>query len=326
MAQALSWTDAHVRATRDVTPTVRLFEIVPDHAAPMRYPAGSNINVGVIINGRPDTRSYSLVGEPGTDCYRIAVKRVPESRGGSAYMWSLPQGSRLMITDPESHFELDYGRPDYLLVAGGIGITPVYGMALDLAHRGASLRMVYAARSREELAFVGELRTALGPRLQTFASDAGEHLDLRTALQRLGPGGLAAVCGPLPMLEEAKRTWRDIGRNPTDLRFETFGSSGARPAEPFVVRLSPQGFEIVVPETKSILDALAEAGVELMSDCRRGECGICAVDLLEVSGEVDHRDVFFSEEQKRENRKICTCVSRASGKITIDSAYRADEV
>jgi vanillate monooxygenase ferredoxin subunit len=324
MRYALSWTDAQVRHIRPVTPTVRLFEIVPDRGGPEPYPVGSHINVEVFIRGLPETRSYSLVGEPAADCYRIAVKRLPESRGGSAYMWSLTEGARLTITHPQSHFDLEYGHAEYLLIAGGIGITPIYGMALNLARRGANLRMAYAARTRAELAFGDELRDVLGPRLQTFVSDEGRHLDIRSALTDLGPGGLAAVCGPLPMLDEVRRVWRELERNPGDLRFETFGSSGTRASEAFRVRLMPQNREIVVPETQSMLDALNRAGFEIMSDCERGECGICAVDVLDVEGEIDHRDVFFSDEQKKESHKMCTCVSRAIGTVTIDTAYRPD--
>jgi ferredoxin-NADP reductase len=324
MRYALSWTDAHLRHIRPVTPTVRLFEIVPNHGRPDPYPVGSHLNVQVLIGGLPDTRSYSLVGEPAPECYRIAVKRLPESRGGSAYMWSLTEGARLTITHPQSHFEIEYGHPEYLLIAGGIGITPIYGMALNLARRGANLRMGYAARTRAELAFGDALHDVLGPRLQTFVSDEGQHLDIRSALASLGPGGLAAVCGPLPMLDEVRRVWRDLERNPGDLRFETFGSSGTRAPEPFRVRLMPQNRELVVPETQSMLDALNQAGFEIMSDCERGECGICAVNVLDVEGEIDHRDVFFSDEQKKESHKMCTCVSRAIGTVTIDTAYRPD--
>jgi ferredoxin-NADP reductase len=324
MRFALQWTRAHVRAIREVTPSIRLFELAPEEEAPLRYPLGSHINVAVEIQGRPDTRSYSLVGEPGEDVYRVAVKRHPDSRGGSAYMWSLSVGARLSVSHPQSLFEIDFGRAEYLLIAGGIGITPIHGMALTLARRGDRLRMMYVARTRAELAFADELRDALGPRLETFVLDEGQRLDVRVPLQELHPEGLAAVCGPLTLLDETRRTWRALGRDPTDLRFETFGDSGRWAPEPFTVRIAPDGPEIVVPETMSMLDALNSAGIEIISDCRRGECGLCAVDVLEVQGEIDHRDVFFSDAQKKEKHKLCTCVSRVIGRITIDSGYRPD--
>jgi vanillate O-demethylase ferredoxin subunit len=108
------------------------------------------------------------------------------------------------------------------------------------------------------------------------------------------------------------------------LRFETFGNSGRFASEPFKVRIPRLGTEVDVPQNQTMLEALEAAGIEMIFDCRRGECGLCALDILEVDGVVDHRDVFFSDEEKAANRKLCTCVSRvARGSITVDTADRA---
>jgi ferredoxin-NADP reductase len=106
------------------------------------------------IAGLPDVRSYSLVGDRPVDgAYRIAVKRLADSRGGSEHIHSLAPGAELSISEPRSHFELQYGRPEYLLVAGGIGVTPIVGMAHALARHGRPFRLLYAARSRAQMAF-----------------------------------------------------------------------------------------------------------------------------------------------------------------------------
>jgi vanillate O-demethylase ferredoxin subunit len=317
---AETWTVARLRIVRDLTPTIREFEIVPEGQLPTGYPLGAHINVEVQAFGKPDTRSYSLTGADG--CYRIAVKHDPEGRGGSAYMWALKPGARLRISNPETNFPVDYGRPDYVLIAGGIGITPLHGTALALARQGAHLRLHYCARSAEELAYAGELRAVLGERLDTYV--ARRRLDLREALSSAGPGALVMVCGPLRMLDEARRTWKGLGRPAADLRFETFGSSGAHVPEAFRVRLPQLNREIVVPENQSMLDALENAGIGVISDCRRGECGVCAINIVGVEGQVDHRDVFFSEQQKQANTKICACVSRAIGTIIVDPLYRPE--
>ena len=319
-----TWTTARVRSVRDVTPTIKLFELVPAEGSPAQIPLGGHLNVTVMIGERADTRSYSLIGPASPDAYRIAVKLNRESRGGSAYMWTLKPGAQISISSPRSHFGIDFDRADYLLIAGGIGITPMVGIAHALARRGAPLRMMYCARTRDELAFAEELRDLLGDRLQTFVSTDGQRLDQRAALSSLAPGGIAAVCGPLPLLDEARSLWRELGRHYPDLRFETFGSSGSLAAEPFRVRIAQSGREIVVPETMSILDALENAGIGVISDCRRGECGVCALNIVSVDGVVDHRDVFFSDEQKHENNKLCACVSRAIGTITIDPLLRPE--
>ena len=124
------------------------------------------------------------------------------------------------------------------------------------------------------------------------------------------------------MLDAARDAWVAAGRGLTDLSYETFGSSGLLPTETFRVRLADAGVELVIPSDRSMLDVLNEAGHEVISDCRRGECGVCAIDVVGIEGEIDHRDVFFSDHQKRESRKICPCVSRARGVLTVDTLHR----
>ena len=126
------------------------------------------------------------------------------------------------------------------------------------------------------------------------------------------------------MLDAVRRAWEASGRAPADLRYETFGSSGRFAPQPFRVRIPRHALDITVLADCSLLDALEQAGVQTLSDCKRGECGLCAVDVLGVEGEVDHRDVYLSEHEKQENRRICACVSRVVGSITLDSAWRPD--
>ena len=136
---------------------------------------------------------------------------------------------------------------------------------------------------------------------------------------------MTLFCGPMRMLEAARHAWVGAAAClPIALR--NFGSSGLLPSETFRVRSGPRtpAIEIVVPRDRSMLDVLNEAGHEVMSDCRRGECGVCAIDVVDVDGEIDHRDVFFSDHQKQDSRKICACVSRARGVITVDTLHRAD--
>ena len=324
MREIIEWQPARLRATRDVTPDIRLFEIEPAEGRFVAPTPGSHINLAVQVGGRPDVRSYSVVGPCADGVYRVAVKLLPDSRGGSAYMHGLQPGARLTISEPGNHFELARDRPEYLLVAGGIGITPIYGMALALAERGANFRLLYACRTRQDLAFGEELRERVGERLRTFLDEEGRRVDLPAEIARLAPGGELYVCGPIGMLEAAKRAWRESGRPVDGLRFETFGSSGRYASEPFTVRIPRLGKEVLVPRNQSMLDALEAAGVEMIWDCRRGECGLCAVRILEVEGTVDHRDVFFSDAQKATDAQLCTCVSRvAGGGITIDTADRA---
>jgi ferredoxin len=252
MATGMQWTRGRLRAAREVARDVRLLELEPEDGV-RTYATGSHLDVEVRPGETPDVRSYSLVGDAPVDgAYRVAVKRVPDSRGGSRWHWGLQPGARIALSHPASHFELQLGRPAYVLLAGGIGITPIVGMAATLRRRGASFRLLYTARSRAHLAFADEL--------------------------------------------VARLRLRDHG-----------------------------GREVVVPPNRTALEALQDAGVSMLSDCLRGECGLCVADVLGRDGEIDHRDVFLSEEQEEEGAAFCTCVSRvAGGTITIDTGFRPD--
>ncbi len=326
MRYELHWTDAVLRATRDVAPRVRLFEIGPTAGEARRWTPGSHLEFTLLVHGQPAFRSYSLVGEPDGRAYRVAVKLAEPSRGGSAAMWQLAPGARLRIAGPHNHFEFTPGRPEYLLIAGGIGITPLHGMALALARHGANFRLLYAGRTRDDLPFADELQSALGQRCSLFVSAEGHRLDLAAAIDALAPDGECYLCGPMRLIDAARAIWRARARPLDRFRFETFGSSGRFPPQSFRVRVPRLGVEVDVREDETMVDALEAAGVQVLADCRRGECGLCAMNILECRGTVDHRDVFFSDAEKAENHKLCACVSRVvNGDIAVDTADRDQE-
>ena len=321
MTEPIEWGPARLRRVRDLTPDIRLFEIEPDGGFVPPRPGG-HVQVSVQIDDRPDVRSYSTVGPCADGVYRIAVKRLANTRGGSAYLFGLQPGARMLVSPPRNHFELGLGRPEYLLVAGGIGITPIYGMALALADAGARLRVLYGARRRCDLALADELRDRIGDRLQPFVGEEGRRVDLPAEFERLVPGAEAYVCGPIGLLDAAKHAWQSGGRPIDGLRFETFGNSGRYAAQRFTVNIPRLGLTFEVPPNRTLLDALEGAGVGMIHDCRRGECGLCTLPILGADGVVDHRDVFFSDAEKAANDKLCTCVSRAVGTLTLDTGDR----
>jgi vanillate O-demethylase ferredoxin subunit len=324
MRFAEHWSFATVMAARHLAPTIREIVLKPD-APTSTWSPGSHINVTLLIDGRPERRSYSLI--PSADgTLRIAVRLADDSRGGSRAMWALQEGHRLEITNPSSLFEIDWTRKHYCLIAGGIGVTPMLGIAAALARKGLAPMMHYAVKSHADAALQEELRDLLGERLMLHAAAAGARLDLDATFRALPDDAVTVLCGPLRMLEAARHAWHACGRAPSDLCFETFGSSGRLPTSDFRVRIGTTGQEILVPRDRSMLDALNSAGFEVISDCQRGECGVCAIDVAGIDGEIDHRDVFFSADQKHESGKICPCVSRANGTVTIDTLYRVDQV
>lgn len=323
---------ATVREVRPVAEEVRQVELVPDDGA-RAYPPGSHLDLALEIDGLPVVRSYSVVGAAPVDgAYRIAVKLLPDSRGGSRWVHGLEAGDRLDLRHPRSDFELDPWRPGYLLVAGGIGITPLVGMAEVLAHRSAPVRLAYAGRRAEAMPFVDHLRDVLGDdAVVTAVGERGERLNLAAEVAALHPDGEAYVCGPPRLADGVRACWAAQGRPSRRLRFETFGTAGRHPTEPFDVYVRDHGVSVHVPRDRTLLAALHDAGVDMVWDCLRGECGLCSVTVLNGDGRdsggatpvVDHRDVFLDADEQEASTRMCTCVSRAvGGRLVIDTGYR----
>ncbi|OCG82430.1 ferredoxin reductase, partial [Xanthomonas euvesicatoria] len=176
MRKDTQWHRARVVSIADACPGVR--EIVLDPGAAARsFEVGSHVDFRVQLHGRDDVRSYSLVGEPRADgYYQIAVRQMPDSRGGSLHMWTLAPGDVVEMSPPSNNFALDESGEEILLIAGGIGITPIVGMAQRLARGHRAFRLLYAGRSRSAMAYVDTLEALLGERLQLQCDDsAGPH-------------------------------------------------------------------------------------------------------------------------------------------------------
>jgi vanillate O-demethylase ferredoxin subunit len=315
------WRRGHVRSIEEIAEGVRRVEFELDGALPPFDP-GSHTNIIVTINGERAIRTYTCVSAA-PNCLAIAVKLHPNSRGGSRFVWSLAVGDSVEMTVPENRFELSWRAGRYLLIAGGIGVTPIYGMARALSVAGQPLRMIYGAASRAAMPFAHELSDLLGDAIAFFPADEGRTFDLAQEIAALSEDGEAYVCGPLGLLETVKRLWLESGRPVSRLRFEVFGDNGKFAEAPFEVSVLNRGIDLIVRPDQSLLDALVGAGVDMIYDCQRGECGLCAVRIVEKHGEVDHRDVFFSDEEKAENHRMCACVSRLTGgSAVIDIGYR----
>jgi ferredoxin-NADP reductase len=308
------WHTARVVESELVATGVR--RITVERPPSKRAAPGSHVDVRVRIGPAPDTRSYSIV-ESNHDGSRltISVQLAAATRGGSAYMHTLGVGDELETTQPLQDFPLRVGAPRYVLLAGGIGITAIVEMARVLASLGTDYRLVYVARSRDVMAYADQLAELHGDRLTLHVDDAGTPLDVAGLVASVASGPLAEdtelyMCGPIRLMDAVRRAWLAAALPPTNLRYETFGNSGWFDPEPFVVRLPQLGIETTVGTGTTVLDALTAAGADLMYDCRKGECGLCLVDVAATDGRLDHRDVFLSSAQQESGQRVCLCVSR----------------
>ncbi|WP_028923122.1 PDR/VanB family oxidoreductase [Pseudonocardia acaciae] len=256
-------------------------------------------------------RDYSLCGDPADRAeWTVAVLREPASRGGSSYVHErLGVGELLAVDGPRNNFPLrPAGR--YLLVAGGIGVTPILAMARELASAGAAWSMLYCGRERSGMAYLPELRELAGDALAVHCDDEhGGPPDLDAVLGELPTGTHVYCCGPEGLLAAVA----DRLPESVPLSVERFRADAPAPlaadAEPeFDVVCAGSGVRARVAAGVSILDALAGAGVEVPSSCREGICGTCETKVL--AGEPDHRDLLLSDEEKRSGQTMLLCVSR----------------
>lgn len=300
------WQHGQVTSVEPAADGIAKIVITTEHSH--RAAPGSHVDVRIDSG---DVRSYSIVsGAADGRSVTLGVHLSPTSRGGSRYMHTLQAGDRIELTAPLQNFPLRVGAPRYVLLAGGIGITAMAAMAAVLRRVGADYRFVYVARSRTAMAFLPELLALHGDRLEVHIDDEGTGLDVRALVAAVDEVTELYMCGPIRLMDAVRRTWVERELPLPNLRYETFGNSGWFQAEEFVVNIPRLGIETTVRSGDSLLDALERAGADMMFDCRKGECGLCQVDIVDVEGTVDHRDVFFSEEQKANSKKLCACVSR----------------
>jgi vanillate O-demethylase ferredoxin subunit len=309
-----AWTDVVVDRRRDPIPRVAVIDLVrPDGGELPEYLPGAHVDV--LVGPAPGiTRQYSLCGPPRDRArYRIAVLAETTSRGGSRAMHALEKGDSLRVSAPRNRFGLSPEAHRHILVAGGIGVTPLLAMALELEASGGDYRMHYCARSRAEAAFAGELDGS--PRVRFHFSDGvdGQRLDVARDIGRPNPGTALYVCGPGGFMDHVTASALATGWPPDAIHKERFAPAGdpapaSRTPGSFTVRLASTGAEYEVPAGESVLDVLLANGVPAPHSCQQGICGECVVRVL--AGEPDHRDDVLTRAE-RAGGLFTTCSSRA---------------
>jgi vanillate O-demethylase ferredoxin subunit len=307
-----------VRKTREAE-DIASFELAcEDGSALPAFSAGSHIDVQV-AGGL--TRQYSLCNDAAEKHrYRIAVLRDAASRGGSIAMHdAVHEGDTLHISEPRNHFPLQHASRS-LLFAGGIGVTPLLCMAQRLAAIDADFTLHYCTRSQERTAFREEIAASKFASRVKFHFDAGppeQKLNLDQALGSPDAGTHLYVCGPTGFIDFVVNTAKAKGWSADHIHLEYFGAAPQDTAgdTAFDVQIASSGKTYTVAANQTIVQALAEHGIEILTSCEQGVCGTCITRVLD--GEPDHRDLYFTDEEKAKNDQFTPCCSRARSRTLI---------
>ena len=312
--------DAVIVGRRHLTDRISEFLIVAaDGAALPLAEAGSHVEMRFGGAQGRFLRHYSVVGPLSPDLppepfWRIAVQREDRARGSAFIHDNLIVGSPVRVSRPLNAFRLSRHRPHQLLVAGGIGITPIFAMARSLLIRHEEFSAFYAGLDRTAMAYADELEALCGNRLTLHESRTAGLPNLDALLAAQPEGTQVYVCGPPAMIDALVAAGARLGWDPARIRFEVFNAAHRPEDSAFEVKLR-DGATILVGAGTTILDALEAAGVETFADCRRGECGLCTTDVIGCDGALDHRDHFFSDADHEAGRQVTICCSRITGRV-----------
>lgn len=317
----------HVNTTATTTVEMRLHSIRyaaqdthlyefrrPDGAILPKAEPGAHIDL-YLPNGM--MRQYSLCTADGDPrAYVVGVKRDRASRGGSRYIHEYLQvGEILKIGGPRNNFPLKEDAGHSVLIAGGIGVTPIWCMAQRLVKLGRSFELHYACRTRSEAAFLEEL-VALPQAKLHFDDEAGGFLDLAPIVANAPAGAHLYCCGPLPMLAGYEAAAKALPAEQVHVEYFSAKEEAATGGG-YVVELRRSGREFPIPEGRTILQVLRDAGVDVPYSCEEGVCGACETQV--ISGEVDHRDNILTEKERLESKTIMVCCSGAkSARLVLD--------
>ncbi len=290
----------------------------PDNRVLPGWEVGAHVDLH-LPNGI--VRSYSLVNQPGDNRrYLVAVALDRQSRGGSRFVHqSLRPGQMIKVGLPRNHFPLVESGGEVVLIAGGIGVTPLYAMATALELAGRPYRFIYATRSRAHAAFTDTIAN-FGDKAAFHFDDehGGKPLDIAGVIAAAGPGAHFYCCGPAGMLTAFEQATAHLA--PEHVHIERFT---AKPVDEnatssgFKIVLARSGKELTVPADKSILDVLIDHDIQVPYSCQDGICGSCETKVL--AGQPDHRDSVLTAAEQAANKTMMVCISRCKGdSLTLD--------
>ncbi|MCC2096198.1 MAG: oxidoreductase [Hyphomicrobiales bacterium] len=298
--------DMRLTAIRYEAHETHSFEFTPlDGRTLPAVDPGAHIDI-FLPNGM--MRQYSLVTAEGErNSYVVGIRKDRASRGGSKYIHEqLHVGQTLKIGGPRNNFPLDEGAAHSVLIAGGIGITPIWCMAQRLIARGASWSMYYSSRSRAEAAFLKQLDGRPEATLHFDDEAEGKFLDLKAIVANAPAGSHFYCCGPIPMLKAYEEATANVPEGHMHVEYFTAAEEAATEGG-YTVVLQRSGKEFAIPEGKTILQVLREAGLDVTYSCEEGVCGACETAV--ISGAPDHRDNILTDREREESKTMMICCS-----------------
>ena len=294
-----------------LTPRIKRLRLVSAGSKKLvSFSPGSHIAVEIPLEQKI-RRNYSLCSSPNrTDFYDIAVLLTENSSGGSQYLHKITTGTKLNISLPKNSFCLNKLAKKYILIAGEIGITPLLSMLIYLNKLDIPVELHYAA-SPEECAFYQLLQQQYGHCVQFYFSSS-DRLIPKQILQDRSLGTHIYMCAPGSLMADCRSAAQALGYPDSAIHRELFGAAKTNKVKPFTAVLARSKTSIKVPPNKTLLEALEAAGIAANYSCRAGGCGACEVKVIE--GEIEHLDNYYSTEEKAEQNRILTCISRAKSK------------
>jgi len=307
-----------LKLRQEMTADIAKYEFVAPDGAPLPpFEAGAHIDVVIA----PEyLRQYSLAGDPADrDKYVLGVQREPQGRGGSVLMHrAFREGKRVFVSRPANHFPLAEGATHSLLLAGGIGVTPMITMAHTLHRQGASFSFHYSSVSRAAAGFVADLEQApWSGRVHFHFKDQGDRADLTQVVPLYGPGMHLYTCGSARYMDGVLQAAQANGW-PEDAIHREFFSVPEAPAyvnKPFCLQLSASGKTLMVGADQRATDVLAQAGIHIDVKCSDGICGVCATPY--ESGDIEHRDFVLSARDRQQRVVLCCSRANAEGGVIV---------
>lgn len=301
-----------VTSVEQITPIIKHFKFERIDGKPLGpFSSGSHVVVSMGSGDESHKNPYSLVGSSNNYTqYQIAVRLEENGRGGSEFMHSqVAVGSELEIGNPYNLFPVYKLAHKHLLIAGGVGITPFMSYIDEMDMTNSHFELHYAARDKSHAAFAEELLERHPNDVNLYTDDSGITLNIKELLEKQSLGTHVYVCGPHGMVEAALRIADELGWPESSVHSEEFKAPD--PGNPFTVHLKKSQRDINVRARESLLEALEKADVEIPYSCRGGACGFCKTDVIE--GDIEHRDYFLTDEEKKSGKCIMPCISRAAG-------------